>query len=681
MTVKVTKEDLAIFLQETEELLQLLDEDILKLEQGGIKPELLNEIFRAAHTIKGSAAMIGHQRMSDLAHAMETVLDGLRKGSCQVNAELIDTLLTSLDTLKSLKEELASPQHHEVDISLPVSMLKRILTNDESITPAMHQLQKVQKQILLSDEIREKVQSALQNGEKALLINAEIAKNSPWNAVRCFQILSTASKLGKVVYSQPTQKEIEEEKVDFNITLLLITTSDENEVRQEILQIPELTNLQITIPYQTQEDTGDDSSTPAFEATPAQKMSNRAKQTIRINIERLDSLMEQIGELVVNRNRLAQLSKLLEAKYKGDEIIDELERNMIQTGKVVNMLQQDITKIRMLPLEIVFNGFPRMVRDLARKAGKKIDFFITGQETEIDRSIIEHIKDPLIHLLRNAVDHGIEPPEQRVALGKPENGIIMLSAYHEQNHIIITITDDGKGLDPLSIKRSAVERGIISAEKAACLSDAEAIDLIFLPGVSTAQKTTEVSGRGVGLDVVKTNIEALRGSVTVSSEKNKGTKFTLTLPLTLAIMPALLLEAENTLCAIPLADVVEATKLRTKDLKTIGGSKVVMWRDTVLSVLDLASIFGWRKHDFNKNGERDAVIVKVGGIKACLMVDSLKGQQEIVLKSLGNYLGGTKGIAGASILGDGNVVLVLDATTLLSSTIGNKNHSHQYAYA
>ncbi len=679
LAAKTKRADLLIFLQETDELLQLLDEDIVKLEHGGVTPDLLNEIFRAAHTIKGSAAMIGHQRMSELAHAMETVLDGLRKGVHQPNTELIDALLASLDTLKALKEELTSPQRQEVDISLPVSMLKRTLVTTESTASSTKLPQEIENKIYLNEEIKEKIQSTLKNGERVFLINAQIDKNSSWNAVRCFQILTTASKLGKVIHSVPTQKEIEEEKVSFQIALLLATSHDETELRQEILLTPELTDLQITVPSLTEQPTAADDSSSLTENQLTQKPTGKKKQTIRIDIERLDNLMEQIGELVVNRNRLAQLSKLLETKYKGDETIDELEKNMIQTTKVVNILQQDITKIRMLPLEIVFNGFPRMVRDLARKADKKIDFFIEGQETEVDRSIIEHIKDPLIHLLRNAVDHGIEPPEQRIAAGKPATGTIVLSAYHEQNHITITITDDGKGLDPVSIKHSAVQKGIISPERAARLSDTDAIELIFLPGLSTAQKATEVSGRGVGLDVVKTNIEALRGSVTVSSEKNKGTKFTLRLPLTLAILPALLLEAEKTLCAIPLADVIEAAKVRTQDLKTIRGNKVIMWRDTVLSVLDLAMIFGWRKPDCNKNGESDAVIVKAGGLKACLIADSLKGQQEIVLKPLGNYLGDTRGIAGASILGDGNVILVLDIATLLSSAIGNKNYEKEYA--
>lgn len=672
LAAKTKKEDLLIFLQESEELLQLLDEDIVKLEHGGINPDLLNEIFRAAHTIKGSAAMIGHHRMSELAHTMETVLDGLRKGVHQPNTELIDALLTSLDTLKALKEELTSPHCREIDISLPVSMLKRALVTTESAT-STNLPQEIETKIYLNEEIKEKIQSALKDGEKVFLINAQIDKNSSWNAVRCFQILTAASKLGRVIHSVPAQKELEEEKAGYQITLLLATSHDEAELRQEISLTPELANLQITTPNLTEQTTGGNDNPSLAENQLPEKPTGRKKQTIRIDIERLDNLMEQIGELVVNRNRLAQLSKLLETKYKGDETIDELEKNMIQTTKVVNMLQQDITKIRMLPLEIVFNGFPRMVRDLARKADKKINFFIEGQETEVDRSIIEHLKDPLIHLLRNAVDHGIESPQQRIAAGKPETGTIVLSAYHEQNHITITITDDGKGLDPVSIKRSAVEKGIIPPERAARLSDADAIELIFLPGLSTAPKTTEVSGRGVGLDVVKTNIEALRGSVTVSSEKNKGTKFTLMLPLTLAILPALLLEAEKTLCAIPLADVIEAAKVRTQDLKTIRGNKVIMWRDTVLSVLDLAMIFGWRKSDSTKNGESDAVIVKAGGLKACLIADSLKGQQEIVLKPLGNYLGDTRGIAGASILGDGNVTLVLDVATLLSTAIGNKS--------
>ncbi len=674
----MSKEDLTIFLQETEELLQVLDEDILKLEHDGVSSELLNEIFRAAHTIKGSAAMIGHQRMSDLAHAMETVFDQLRKGTRSVDAELIDTLLTSLDTLRALKGELISPQSGEVDVSLAISMLHRISTNGDMDTAREHQPRAAIEEALFDEETGQEVQSALMKGDKVFLISTEIDKNSSWNAVRCFQILAEASQMGRIIRSIPAQKEVEEGKAGYNLKLLLATRCESTELKKKIAAIPELVSVHI-IPFdhRVQEKPAKSSPVPTSNKL-APKTSGKARQSVRIDIERLDSLMEQIGELVVNRNRLAQLSRLLEARYRGDQVIDELERSMIQTGKVVNMLQQDIMKIRMLPLETVFNGFPRMVRDLARKAGKKIEFVIEGQETEIDRSVIEHIKDPLVHLLRNAVDHGIEPPEQRIASGKPETGRIALSAYHEQNHIVITVSDDGKGLDPANIKRSAVERGIITAERAARLTDTEAIDLIFLPRVSTAQRTTEVSGRGVGLDVVKTNIEALRGSVTVTSEKNKGTRFTLRLPLTLAILPALLVEASGTLCAIPLADVVEATKLPTEHIRTIRGHKVVMWRDTVLSVLDLAMMFGWRRSETSKNGEKASVVVKAGDLKACLTVDSLKGQQDIVLKTLGNYLRDARGIAGASILGDGSVTLVLDIPTLLKTTIGDKRFCPDY---
>lgn len=672
----LVREDLAIFLQETEELLQLLDEDIVKLEHGGITPELLNEIFRAAHTIKGSAAMIGHQRMSELAHAMEAVFDELRKGTRSVDAELIDTLLTSLDTLKALKEELESSRNDGVDISLAISMLRKTLEKGGASPPYGQHLQWKATKMLQGTETKQKVQAALAAGYNVFLVTAQIDKNSSWHAVRCFQILAEASSLGELICSVPTQKEIEEGKADFSIKLLLATRAEETELHKKISAVPELLELRITERYWEDEEP---IIPPTTVTGPLQKTMGKTRQSVRIDIERLDSLMEQVGELVVNRNRLAQLSKLLETKYRGDEIIDELERSMIQTGKVVSMLQQDIMKIRMLPLEIVFTGFPRMVRDLARKAGKKIDFIIEGQETEVDRSIIEHIKDPLVHLLRNAVDHGIEPPEQRVAIGKPETGKITLSAYHEQNHIVITVSDDGKGLDPASIKQAAVEKGIITAEKAARLTDTEAIELIFVPRVSTAQRTTEVSGRGVGLDVVKTNIEALRGTVMVSSEKNKGTRFTLLLPLTLAVLSALLVEAGGTLCAIPLADVVEAAKLPAHNLKTIRGSKVIMWRDTVLSVLDLTTMFGWEKPDRAQDGELDAVIVKGGDLKACLIVDSLKGQQDIVLKSLGNYLQGTRGIAGASILGDGNITLVLDIATLLSTAVGDKYRRQEYA--
>jgi two-component system, chemotaxis family, sensor kinase CheA len=678
LAANITKEDIGIFLQEAEEVLQLLDEDIVKLEKEEGNSNLLNEIFRAAHTLKGSSAMLGHQRMSKVAHAMENVLEGLRKGTLKANPQLVDALLGSLDVLKELKEELNTSEEKDVDIGGAIAALEIAANLDQ---PA-EKKQEPQKsgQLALDKDARSKLKTALDNSQNVHHVAVKIDKASTWAAVRCFQIINELSQIGDVICSAPSQKEIEEGTVGFELELALATQSDASLTQKTITILPDISSIEIS-PFKI------DDVTLHIEDAAAQANKSldgkvRAPQTVRIDVNHLDSLMEQIGELVVSRNRINQLSRMLESKYRGDEVIDDLGKTTVQTGKIVNTLQQDIMKIRMLPIEIVFNSFPRMVRDLARKAGKKIDFVIAGQETEVDRSVIEHIKDPLVHLLRNSVDHGIETATKREAAGKSETGVIKLSAYHEQNHICITVEDDGKGIDPNSIRNSAVKKGFIKADEAERLSDSEAIDLMFLPGLSTAEKTTEVSGRGVGMDVVKTNINSLNGTVQVSSTVGKGTKFTLKLPLTLAILPSLLISVGKMLYAIPLANIVETTKLIPEDLKTVRGQLVITSRDTVLPVIYLSNALGWSRESDQDLSNKFVVIVKSGEMTFGLIVDSLIEQQEIVIKSLGNFFGGIKGVAGASILGDGRVALIIDIANIIQSIItdNRKNRKENFVF-
>jgi len=457
--------------------------------------------------------------------------------------------------------------------------------------------------------------------------------------------------------------------------LIFATQSSGDMIKKALSLLPDIENTEIT-QYTLEENSTQTEDQTTQENKNIQKKV-KSSQTVRIDVNHLDSLMEQIGELVVNRNRINQLSRMLESKYRGDEVIDDLGKTTVQAGKIVNTLQQDVMKIRMLPIEIVFNGFPRLVRDLARKANKEIEFVIEGQETEVDRSVIEHIKDPLVHLLRNAVDHGIESAAKRKAAGKPETGTIKLSAFHEQNQIVITIQDDGKGLDPNAIKNSAVKKGFITADEADHLSEGDAIDLMFLPGLSTAEKTTEVSGRGVGMDVVKTNINSLNGSVTVTSKPMQGTTFTLKLPLTLAIVPSLLISVGEMLYAIPLANIVETTKLVTEDIKTIKGELVINIRDTILPVIYLSKAFGWPRNTETNDRTKFVVIVKSGEMQMGFIVDRLIEQQEIVIKSLGNFFGGINGVAGASILGDGRVALIIDIANIIQGIIADNRRGRK----
>jgi len=390
-------------------------------------------------------------------------------------------------------------------------------------------------------------------------------------------------------------------------------------------------------------------------------------QTIRIDVDRLDGLMNLIGELVIDRTRLVQIGRSMAARYKADDLVESLSQPAAHVAKVVNDLQEDFMQVRMLPIGTVFSSFPRMMRDLARTLDKSLDFQVTGGETEIDRTVIEKIRDPLVHMLRNALDHGIESREDRVAAGKPETGIVRLSALHEQGHIVLTVEDDGGGIVPEKIKKAFVEKGILSEEAASRLSDAEAVDLIFLAGASTKSRATEVSGRGVGMDIVKSNIEAINGFVEVESTPGKGSKFTARLPLTLATVQAILVEAEKTLCAIPLAYVLEVVKLSSTEISTVDGRAVFRLRDNIIPLISLGESTGLSDRSRDTGTEMHVVVAKVGERLAGLGVDSLMEPQEIVVKSLSEYVGSARGVSGVSILGDGRVVLIMDIPTLIAS--------------
>ena len=401
--------------------------------------------------------------------------------------------------------------------------------------------------------------------------------------------------------------------------------------------------------------------------TPVRKQQT---QTVRVDVERLDNLMTTIGELVIDRTRIAQIGRLLQAKYKEDELVQYLGETSAHVAKVVDDLQAEIMEVRLMPIGTVFNGFPRMVRDLAQKFGKEVEFVVEGQDTEIDRTVIERIRDPLVHLLRNSIDHGIEIPDVRTAAGKPAMGTIKLTAFQEQGSIVIKVSDDGKGIDPKDLRVAAVKKRILTPEAAERLSDPEAIDLIFAPGASTAEETTEVSGRGVGMDIVKTNIESINGFVTVETTLGEGTTFVLRLPLTLATVQALLVSVNSTLFAVPVVYVLEVRRIEAREIETIEGKEVIRSRGSIVPLLRLTDVFG---RDVIKQASDDrsahVVVVKLGERLVGLAVQTLVEIQEIMVKSLAEGMGDVKGIAGASILGNGQVVLIIDIPTLIQTTL------------
>jgi two-component system chemotaxis sensor kinase CheA len=698
----ITPQDIKLFLTEADEQLQLLDEDIVRLERESGNVKLLQEIFRASHTIKGSSAMIGHQRMSHMAHGMENVLDKVRKGTLPVSSLVVDALLKGLDGLRILREELVTGEESKADINTVLLELEAAILQGETSPEAAV----AAAELPLDNESKAKLDNAQSRGERGFHIKVVVNKDTTWVAVRCFQIVQELSKIGAIVKSNPSLPDIEAGKTGSNMELIITSAGDEKSIKEALVDVPELDSVAVTL-YASEQPASPEkvehaptvniaapacaekpaipiaASTPANaektaavtgETATLHKEDMAVKQTIRVDVSRLDTLMEQIGELVINRNHIGQISKTLAEKYQDDEMIRTLADSVSQTGKIVNILQQDIMTIRMLPIELVFNTMPRMVRDLARKIGKKVDFIVEGQETEVDRSVIEHLRDPLIHLLRNSVDHGIESPEERLAAGKPETGTIHLSAHHEQDHIVITVSDDGRGIDPEAVKAASIRKGVISPEAAARMTDTELMNLIMASGVSTARTITEVSGRGVGLDIVKKNIEFLNGKINVESNVGKGSTFTLQLPLTLAIIPTLMVSLGNTVYAIPLATIVEAIKLESKEIKTVRGKEVTLYRNRVLPLLRLNTIFKWSPTNNGASNLIHIVIVKACEMQVGIIVDELIGQQEIVVKSLDQFIGGAEGLSGASILGDGQVVLILDVNSLVKSTIAESQN-------
>jgi len=695
LNLDASPEELKIFLEEAEEHFQTLEEDLLRLEkEEGFNKELMQEIFRAAHTLKGSSATIGHNRMAQMTHAMENVLDKLRKKQLFVTSNLVDVLFECLDSLRVLKDEIVNDEEADLDLRGILDKLAAIREQDQTLAaggasvpgvgaggnPAREGSFEPNGRITLELSLVEKdtVSQAIKQGANAFLIKVIFNIESEMLAVRTFVTLRAIEEIGEIVRSNPTDEEIEKEQVSGDLMVFLITREDEAKVNELVSELPNIAGFVIQTCAGKDEQAA---AAPAVEreqspATkkmgdngrtgPTAKNSNvkKTNRTVRVDVDLLDSLMNLVGELVIDRTRLFQIYANLETNYETDGVTDDLGRTSIHIARVTTQLQEQIMKARMLPVENLFNKFPRMVRDLSQKAGKEIEFIMTGQETELDRSIIEEIGDPLIHLLRNAVDHGIELPDERAAKGKPRAGLLKLQASHEENHIIITIKDDGQGIDPEKIKQSGIKRGMITEEQAKRLTDKETINLIFMSGLSTAAKVSDVSGRGVGMDVVRNNIEKINGAIEINSVMGEGAEFKIKLPLTLAIIRALLVSIGRSVYAVPLSTVTETIRMQRKQIEYVNNREVIVVRGKVLPLIRLKKVFETGGGD----GEAEklfVVVVNLAGQQVGFVVDSLVGEQEIVIKSLGKYIGDVQGISGATILGDGNVALIVDVSTLV----------------
>ena len=633
------QEILEDFLVEAFELIEQLDQNLVELESNPDDLELLNSIFRVAHTIKGSSSFLNFDVLTGLTHHMEDVLNKARHGDLKLTPEVMDVVLESIDLMKSLLHAIRD-NGNDTSVGIDITDICRrldIISNGESVAHA---------------------------------VVAEEVDESP---------VPSAEEDDNTDYSKLSDKEVEDE-----IERLLKMRKEEDRKRREGTSAPKAA---VSTPsFESLKDSGDndsDDDAPKVESAPrrstggdnantapAKKESaSSMEQTIRVEVKRLDHLMNLIGELVLGKNRLLKIYDDVEERYEGEKFLEELNQVVSSISLVTTDLQIAVMKTRMLPIAKVFNKFPRMVRDLSRELGKQIVLEISGEETELDKSIVEEIGDPLVHIIRNSCDHGIEDGATRRAHGKPETGLIQLKAYNEGNHIVIEITDDGKGLDADLLRTKAIEKGMITEREADSMTDKEAFALIFKPSLSTAKVVTNVSGRGVGMDVVKTNIEKLNGIIDVDSELGHGTVIKLKIPLTLAIIQALLVGAQEEYYAIPLASVLETVRIPLDEIYTIEGKNVLRLRDEVLSLVRLSDIFGVKQ--VYEGGEHTyVVVIGLAESKLGVVVDTLVGQEEIVIKSLGDYLQGIEGIAGATIRGDGRVTLIVDVAALINLAKG-----------
>ncbi|WP_237012814.1 chemotaxis histidine kinase/response regulator CheAY2 [Helicobacter pylori] len=648
------------FLIEAFEMNEQLDQDLVELEHNPEDLDLLNRIFRVAHTIKGSSSFLNLHILTRLTHNMEDVLNRARKSEIKITPDIMDVVLRSIDLMKTLLVTIR-------DTGSDTNNGK-----ENEIEEAVKQLQAITSQNL--EGAKENTEEVKKEAEK------ENTEENQENKAKAPTAESLASDNPLADEPDLDYANMSAEEVEAEIERLLNKRQEADKERRAQKKQEAKPKQEVTPKTETHKTETHKTETPKTETPKAPKTETKAKakadteenkapsigveQTVRVDVRRLDHLMNLIGELVLGKNRLIRIYSDVEERYDGEKFLEELNQVVSSISAVTTDLQLAVMKTRMQPVGKVFNKFPRMVRDLSRELGKSIELIIEGEETELDKSIVEEIGDPLIHIIRNSCDHGIEPLEERRRLNKPETGKVQLSAYNEGNHIVIKISDDGKGLDPMMLKEKAIEKGVISERDAEGMSDREAFNLIFKPGFSTAKVVSNVSGRGVGMDVVKTNIEKLNGIIEIDSEVGVGTTQKLKIPLTLAIIQALLVGVQEEYYAIPLSSVLETVRISQDEIYTVDGKSVLRLRDEVLSLVRLSDIF---KVDaiLESNSDVYVVIIGLADQKIGVIVDYLIGQEEVVIKSLGYYLKNTRGIAGATVRGDGKITLIVDVGAMM----------------
>lgn len=669
---------MSIFLDEAEEQLQTLDESLVELEDQREDPELINKIFRAAHTLKGSSASMGFNQIATLTHAMENLLDLVRQQALIVTPELVDVLLEALDILRRLTAEVANTGSESTDITSTVARLQAAQevgpgepplagAGAAAITPIL-QLSDIEENLIRVADIK---------GYHVWHIRVELEKDCLMKGPRAYIVFKNLEETGEVIKTVPRIEDIEAEKFDLSFELLLVSHEDADHISNIIKSTSEIAAVAVE-PVILDRETESQPQAATVRAQPGSQQSvapegdevaRRQNQTVRVDVRRLDVLLNLVGELVIDRTRLAEVENSLRTQASTEGLLDILEEISTHIGRVTGDLQEEIMRARMFPIDQVFNRFPRMVRDLAHKAGKEVNFVIEGRETELDRTVIEEIGDPLIHLLRNAIDHGIETPEERTGAGKPARGTIELKAFHQENQIVITVSDDGRGIQAQVLRQKAVEKGLLTAEAAGRLSDREALHLIFTPGFSTSVTVSDVSGRGVGMDIVRSHLERINGIIEIATAPGHGTKFTIKLPLTLAINRSMLVAVAGRIMAFPLTNVVEIVRVEARTVQRIHQRDAVLLRGQILPLVDLGVLLGIKPPSERTQTQSWPVVVAgISEKRIGFIVDDFIGEQEIVIKSLGEYIGQIPGLAGATIMGNGQVALILDVRGLLNQT-------------
>lgn len=679
-----TNQYLEVFIDESNEHLQSCSESLLVLEQNPDNIEIVNDIFRNAHTLKGMSATMGFEDIADLTHKMENVLDAIRNHKIQVTAELLDVVFESVDHLEEMVSDISNGGDGKKDVTQTVEKLKRLesgesIENIETVvaTPSETVTEVAESKLIFDDFEQTVLEQSMEQGFSAYEINISLREDCLLKAARVYMVFEILEKLGEVIKSTPTVEKLEEEKFDTDFSVAFVTKENQDDLKQKLMKVSEVdvVNVQpvqlkkMEMPSDVKEKKVEEVAavetpkpTPT-KATPTKTeasktvKNNNASKTIRVNIERLDILMNLFEELVIDRGRLQSISMEL----NHNELNDTVERMTRVSGDLQNI----ILNMRMVPVETVFNRFPKMVRQLSRDLKKKINLEIIGAETELDRTVIDEIGDPLVHLIRNALDHGIESPEERLTAGKPETGSVELRAYHSGNHVFIEIEDDGAGIDRERVLQKAISKGVVTEEASHSMTDNQINELILASGFSTAEVISDVSGRGVGLDVVKSTIESLGGSISIESEHGKGSLFSIQLPLTLSIISVMLVEIEKEVYAVPLSSIIETSIIKRSDILNAHNQKVIDFRGKVVPLVFLDEIFEVPREDHEDDGFLSVVLVRKGDRIAGLVVDSFIGQQEIVLKSLGNYLTNVFAISGATILGNGQVALIVDCNALI----------------